>query len=57
MKARIYRTHRLWDEDKELENKLTENSIPFQKIITDKVAGTDCFYYIAINNLEELLGY
>lgn len=54
MKARIYRTHRLWDEDKELENKLTENSIPFQKIYESKYE--EYYYCLNINNLEELLG-
>lgn len=54
MKARIYRTHRLWDEDKELENKLAENSIPFQKIYESEYE--EYYYCLNINCLEELLG-
>lgn len=66
MKARIYKTSKRGNngcEDTDLENTLQQNSIPYIKDnIEEGMLGytTDdfeyCYYYIYINNLEELLG-
>lgn len=62
MKARIYKTSNENNEDLQFEEILRQNSIHYEKYNVDKYSigyDTDfqhCFYYIYINNLEELLG-
>ena len=66
MKARIYKTSNENNEDLQFEEILRQNSIPYEKYSVDEDSigyllegKTDlsfCFYYIYINNLEELLG-